>query len=97
MEAKTVVKFSMELQEWDIVFRALSELPYRIVNPLMKKLTTQLEKAQEPPPPPPLSDLKLEHEDGITIIPSDTFQPILKPGSAAANGPLSHALGAKHA
>jgi hypothetical protein len=47
----TVVTFSMDLQEWDIVFRALGEQPYRVVNPIFKKLTAQLEKAQEPPLP----------------------------------------------
>jgi hypothetical protein len=47
MVPTTSVTFTMELQEWDITFRALGEQPYRIVNPIIKKLSMQLDKAQE--------------------------------------------------
>jgi hypothetical protein len=70
----TVVTFSMDLQEWDIVFRALGEQPYRIVNPIIRKLSVQLEKSQEPP-------LPSASEKDI----SETFQ-TLKPPSP--NGPV---------
>lgn len=47
-----IISFELQANEWDIVFQALADVPYRHSNAIIQKLGQQLQKYQETPHTP---------------------------------------------
>jgi hypothetical protein len=52
LNPEQLVSFEMQAKEWDVVFQALGDLPYRFANPIVQKLGQQLQKYNDAAPPP---------------------------------------------
>jgi hypothetical protein len=50
LNPEQVVTFEMQVKEWDVVFQALADIPYRHSNPIIQKLGQQLQRYGDSPP-----------------------------------------------
>jgi hypothetical protein len=52
LNPEQIVTFEMQVKEWDVVFQALADIPYRHSNPIIQKLGQQLQKYNDDAPAP---------------------------------------------
>lgn len=44
LQSDQEIAIVLQVQEWDVIFRALGDLPYRFAQPVIQKMAPQLQK-----------------------------------------------------
>jgi hypothetical protein len=61
IDPETPINITLQAQEWNIVLGAMGEAPFRLVNPIIQKLMSQVAAIQSLPPNPedrqPVADM----------------------------------------
>lgn len=52
LQSEQEIPIILQVQEWDVIFRALGDLPYRFAQPVIQKMAPQLQKHAEAEPAP---------------------------------------------